>query len=179
MTEKELVDGCIREDRICQRELWNRYSKKIMSLCLRYCNSQEEAEDALMEAYVKIYDNLAKFRFQSSLETWMRRVAVNLCINKIRARKHIWSSITEDEYRLGYTDDAFDNLQVDQIMKMVEALPVGYRTVFNLYAIEGYSHKDIADLLGIDEGTSRSQFSKARKVLQQSLDKAEGGSLAS
>ena len=179
MTEKELVDGCIREDRICQRELWNRYSKKIMSLCLRYCNSQEEAEDALMEAYVKIYDNLAKFRFQSSLETWMRRVAVNLCINKIRARKHIWSSITEDEYRLGYTDDAFDNLQVDQIMKMVEALPVGYRTVFNLYAIEGYSHKDIADMLGIDEGTRRSQFSKARKVLQQSLDKAEGGSLAS
>ena len=67
MTEQELVEGCIREDRICQRELWNRYSKKIMSLCLRYCNSQEEAEDALMEAYVKIYDNLAKFRFQSSL----------------------------------------------------------------------------------------------------------------
>ncbi|MFN4941660.1 MAG: RNA polymerase sigma factor [Bacteroidota bacterium] len=179
MTEQELVEGCIREDRICQRELWNRYSKKIMSLCLRYCNSQEEAEDALMEAYVKIYDNLAKFRFQSSLETWMRRVAVNLCINKIRARKHIWASITDDEYRLGYADDAFEDLQVNQIMKMVEALPVGYRTVFNMYAIEGYSHKEIAEMLGIDEGTSRSQFAKARKVLQQQIQKSEGGSLAS
>jgi RNA polymerase sigma-70 factor (ECF subfamily) len=150
-----------------------------MSLCLRYCNSQEEAEDALMEAYVKIYDNLAKFRFQSSLETWMRRVAVNLCINKIRARKHIWASITDDEYRLGYADDAFEDLQVNQIMKMVEALPVGYRTVFNMYAIEGYSHKEIAEMLGIDEGTSRSQFAKARKVLQQQIQKSEGGSLAS
>ena len=179
MTEKELVEGCIREDRICQRELWDRYSKKIMSLCLRYCNSQEEAEDALMEAYIKVYDNLSKFRFQSSLETWMRRVAVNLCINKIRARKHIWSSITEDEYRLGYQDDAFNNMQVDQIMKLVEALPVGYRTVFNMYAIEGYSHKDIAEMLGIDEGTSRSQFAKARKVLQTAIEKSGGGPLAS
>ena len=179
MTEQELVEGCIREDRICQRELWSRYSKKIMSLCLRYCNSQEEAEDALMEAYVKIYDNLSKFRFQSSLETWMRRVAVNLCINKIRARKHIWTSITDDEYRLGYNDDAFEDLQVNQIMKMVEALPVGYRTVFNMYAIEGYSHKDIAEMLGIDEGTSRSQFAKARKVLQQQIKKSVVGSQAS
>ncbi len=178
MTEQELVEGCIREDRICQRELWDRYSKKLMSLCLRYCNSQEEAEDALMEAYVKIYDNLKNFRFQSSLETWMRRVSVNLCINKIRARKHIWTSISDDEYRIGYKDDAFDNLQVQHIMKMVEGLPVGYRTVFNLYAIEGYSHKDISEMLGIDEGTSRSQFAKARKALQIQIDKLEGGAQA-
>jgi RNA polymerase sigma-70 factor (ECF subfamily) len=167
MTEKELVEGCIREDRICQRELWDRYSKKLMSLCVRYCNSQEEAEDALMEAYVKIYDNLKNFRFQSSLETWMRR-----------ARKHIWTSISDDEYRIGFKDDAFDNLQVQHIMKMVEALPVGYRTVFNLYAIEGYSHKDIGEMLGIDEGTSRSQFAKARKALQIQIDKSEGGAQA-
>jgi RNA polymerase sigma-70 factor (ECF subfamily) len=80
---------------------------------------------------------------------------------------------------LGYNDDAFEDLQVNQIMKMVEALPVGYRTVFNMYAIEGYSHKDIAEMLGIDEGTSRSQFAKARKVLQQQIQKSEGGSQAS
>lgn len=174
MTEKELVDGCIREDRICQRMLWDRYSKKIMALCLRYSNNHEEAEDSLMEAYVKIYDNLNKFRFQSSLETWMRRVAVNLCINKIRARKHIWTSISDEEYRMGYDDDAFGNLEVKQIMKLIEMLPVGYRTVFNLYAVEGYSHKEIGELLGVEEGTSRSQFSKARKSLQNYLENAEG-----
>ena len=140
-----------------------------MSLCVRYCNSQEEAEDALMEAYVKIYDNLKNFRFQSSLETWMRRVSVNLCINKIRARKHIWTSISDDEYRIGFKDDAFDNLQVQHIMKMVEALPVGYRTVFNLYAIEGYSHPEISQMLQISEGTSKSQLSRARALLQTKM----------
>ncbi|MSP58440.1 MAG: RNA polymerase subunit sigma-24 [Flavobacteriales bacterium] len=179
MTEKELVDGCIREDRICQRELWDRYSKKLMSLCIRYCNNQEEAEDALMEAYIKIYDNLNKFKFLSSLETWMRRVTVNLCINKIRARKHIWNSISDDEYRIGFNDNTFENLQVQQILKLVESLPVGYRTIFNLYAIEGYPHKEIAKILAIDEGTSRSQFSKARKALQLSIEKLEGGVMPS
>jgi RNA polymerase sigma factor (sigma-70 family) len=152
MTEKELVEGCIREDRICQRELWDRYSKKLMSLCLRYCNSQEEAEDALMEAYVKIYDNLKNFRFQSSLETWMRRVSVNLCINKIRARKHIWTSISDDEYRIGFKDDAFDNLQVQHIMKMVEALPVGYRTVFNYMQLRGTTTKILVRCWGLMRG---------------------------
>ena len=122
-----------------------------------------------MEAYVKIYDNLKNFRFQSSLETWMRRVSVNLCINKIRARKHIWTSISDDEYRIGFKDDAFDNLQVQHIMKMVEALPVGYRTVFNLYAIEGYSHPEISQMLHISEGTSKSQLSRARALLQTKM----------
>lgn len=166
MTEKEMVDGCKREDRRCQRELWDRFSKKLFALCKRYCNNQEEAEDALMESFVKIYDNLSNFRFESSLETWMRRVTVNQCINKIRARKLIWDSLTEDEYKFGYEDNSLNQLQVQEILDLVEALPTGYRTVFNMYAIEGYSHKEVGEMLGIDEGTSRSQFSKARKALQ-------------
>ena len=139
MTEKELVEGCIREDRICQRELWDRYSKKLMSLCLRYCNSQEEAEDALMEAYVKIYDNLKNFRFQSSLETWMRRVSVNLCINKIRARKHIWTSISDDEYRIGFKDDAFENLQVQQIFSRPLVFEIQASRIFPRYSRQDLS----------------------------------------
>ncbi len=171
MTDKELLEGCKREDRICQRELWNRYSKKLYALCQRYCNNTEEAEDALMESFVKIYNNLSKFRGDSSLETWMRRVTVNQCINKIRARKYVLDSLTEEEYHLGFEDDGLNNLQVKEILNLIESLPVGYRTVFNMYAIEGYSHKEIADELGIDEGTSRSQFSKARKVLQGAISK--------
>jgi len=170
MTDKELVEGCIREDRKCQRLLWDKYSRKIMALCLRYCQNQEEAEDAMMEAFVKIYDKLGDFRFQSSLETWMRRVAVNISINKIRARKNIWTDISDAEYEIGYQDFSFDQLNVDQLLKLIEQLPVGYRMVFNLYAIEGFSHKEIADTLQIDEGTSRSQLAKARKALQAMLN---------
>ncbi len=161
-----MVDGCKREDRRSQRELWDRFSKKLFALCKRYCNNQEEAEDALMESFVKIYDNLSNFRFESSLETWMRRVTVNQCINKIRARKLIWDSLTQDEYKYGFEDNSLNQLQVVEILDLVEALPTGYRTVFNMYAIEGFSHKEIAEMLNIDEGTSRSQFSKARKALQ-------------
>ncbi len=170
MTDKELVEGCIREDRKCQRLLWDKYSRKIMALCLRYCQNQEEAEDALMETFVKIYDKLGDFRFQSSLETWMRRVAVNISINKIRARKNIWTDISEAEYEIGYQDNSFDQLNVNQLLKLIEQLPVGYRMVFNLYAIEGFSHKEIAETLQIDEGTSRSQLAKARKALQSMLN---------
>lgn len=171
MTDKELIEGCKREDRLCQRELWNRYSKKLFALCQRYCNNTEEAEDALMESFVKIYDNLSKFRGDSSLETWMRRVTVNQCINKIRARKHLMDSITEEEYHLGFNDNNLSNLEVKEILALVESLPVGYRTVFNMYAIEGYNHKEIAEVLGIDEGTSRSQYSKAKKALQLAISK--------
>jgi RNA polymerase sigma factor (sigma-70 family) len=170
MTDKELVEGCIREDRKCQRFLWDKYSKKIMALCLRYCQNQEEAEDAMMEAFVKIFDKMGDFRFQSSLETWMRRVAVNISINKIRARKNIWTDISESEYEIGYNDHAFEQLNVNQLLKLIEQLPVGYRMVFNLYAVEGFSHKEIAETLNIDEGTSRSQLAKSRKALQAMLN---------
>lgn len=147
----------------------------MMALCLRYCQNQEEAEDALMEAFVKIYDNLDKFRFQSSLETWMRRVCVNMSINKIRARKNIWKEISESEYEIGYNDDGLDQMNVNELMELVGKLPDGYRMVFNLYAVEGFSHKEISDSLNIDEGTSRSQLAKARKALQGMLNKLNLG----
>lgn len=171
MTDKELVDGCIREDRITQRFLWDHYSPKLLALCLRYTKNREEAEDALMEAYVKIYDNMKKFRFQSSLETWMKRICVNVSINKLRARKNIFNEISESEYEIGYIDSQYNQLQAGQIMDLVHKLPTGYKTVFNLFAVEGYSHKEISSMLEIDEGTSRSQLAKARKVLQEWVTK--------
>jgi RNA polymerase sigma-70 factor (ECF subfamily) len=170
MTDKELVEGCIREDRKYQKILWNLYSSKLMALCLRYCKNQEEAEDALMESFVRIYDKIPTFRYQSSLETWMRRIAVNISINKLRSQKDIWKELSESEYELGYTDNAMYQLEAKQIMRLIEKLPVGYRTVFNLFVVEGYTHKEIADMMGIDEGTSRSQLAKARKSLQEMLE---------
>ena len=172
MTEKELIEGCIREDRKCQRFLWDKYAPKLLSVSLRYCRSREDAEDVLMESYVKIFDKMKDFRFQSSLETWMRRIVVNNSINKLRASR-ITDTIDSDSRDFGYTDFGFEDLDAKQLLAMLDTLPVGYRTVFNLFAIEGYSHKEISDEMGIDEGTSRSQLAKARKALQELIEKHE------
>lgn len=170
MTEQQLVDGCIREDRKCQEQLWNLYASKLLTVSIRYCQNREDAEDVLMEAFVKIFDNMTAFRGQSSLETWMRRIVVNTSINKIRSRKFT-ESIDNEALHIGYSDQSFEAMDAKALMKMLETLPVGYRMVFNLFAVEGYSHKEIADLLKIDEGTSRSQLAKARKALQDMIEK--------
>lgn len=170
MTEQQLVDGCIREDRKCQEQLWNLYATKLLTVSIRYCQNREDAEDVLMEAFVKIFDNMSAFRGQSSLETWMRRIVVNTSINKIRSRKFT-ESIDNEVLHIGYSDNSFDAMDAKLLMGMLESLPVGYRMVFNLFAIEGYSHKEIAELLSIDEGTSRSQLAKARKSLQDMIEK--------
>lgn len=172
MTEKELVEGCIKEDRICQRYLWDKYAPKLLTVSIRYCKSREDAEDVLMESFVKIFDKLPEFRFQSSLETWMRRVVVNNSINKLRATK-IMDTIDHENHDIGFEDVSFDNMNARELLKLLEKLPVGYRTVFNLFAIEGYSHREISDELGIDEGTSRSQLAKARKALQEMIEKTQ------
>lgn len=101
----------------------------------------------------------------------MRRISVNISINKLRAQKNIWKEISESEYEIGYTDSAFQQLEAKQILQLIEKLPVGYRTVFNLFAVEGYSHKEIAEMMAIDEGTSRSQLAKARKSLIEMLER--------
>jgi RNA polymerase sigma-70 factor (ECF subfamily) len=172
MTERELVEGCIKEDRKCQRFLWDKYAPKLLSVSIRYCKTLEDAEDVLMESFVKIYDKMPEFRFQSSLETWMRRVVVNMSINKIRAMK-IMDSIDNESYDVPFVDFGFDNLNAKELMALLDKLPIGYRTVFNLYAIEGYSHKEIGEVMGIDEGTSRSQLAKSRKALQEMIEKRE------
>ena len=123
-----------------------------------------------MESFVRIYDKIPTFRYQSSLETWMRRITVNISINKLRSQKDIWKELSESEYELGYTDNAMYQLEAKQIMQLIERLPVGYRTIFNLFVVEGYTHKEIAEMMGIDEGTSRSQLAKARKSLQEMLE---------
>lgn len=172
MTEKELVEGCIREDRKCQKRLWEMYAPKLLTVSLRYLQNREDAEDVMMESFVKIFDHLPGFRYQSSLETWMRRIVANASINKLRANKLTYS-LDEHAFDLPYSDTGFEQMDARQLMGLLEKLPVGYRTVFNMFAIEGFSHKEIAESLGIDEGTSRSQLAKARKILQEMIERKE------
>lgn len=170
MTEEELVRGCIREDRACQQELFHRYAGKMMAVCLRYARSHEEAEDLLQDAFIKVFDGIADFQFKGSLEGWVRRITINTAL------RHYQRSSVRPEYNSAEWEqegaeepEVYGYLEAESLMLLISRLPDGYRLVFNLYAIEGYNHKEISELLGIQESTSRSQLVKARKMLQHWL----------
>ncbi len=141
---------------------------------MRYGNSRMEAEDMLQDGFIKVFDNISKFKMEGSLEGWVRRIMVNTAINKIRSNKVRFEEISE---QTGGTDahdkDIVDRMSEQDILRLISLMPQGYRHVFNMYAIEGYSHKEIADSLGIEEASSRSQYAKAKKYLQQQIIKLE------
>lgn len=167
MTEKELVKGCIRENRQCQQELFLRYSGKMLAVCLRYTRHRMEAEDILQDAFVKVFDNISKFEFKGSFEGWIRRIVINTALKNYSKKSFKQEQIgLENQPELPLEPEIYSNLEEEELLRLINKLPDGYRLVFNLYAVEGYSHKEIADLLGIQESTSRSQLVKARKMLQ-------------
>lgn len=167
LTETKLIENCINGDRKSQRQLYDLFSQKMFSICLRYCKNQMDAEDVLQEGFVKLYNNLHRFRSEGSFEGWVRRIFVNTAIENIR-RKNLSLAVGEglensiaDKYH-----NALDNLYKKDIINSSLTLSEGYRTVFNLYAVEGFSHKEIALRLGITESTSKSQFSRAKSILR-------------
>lgn len=174
MTEETLIKGCVAEDRECQRELYKRFSGKMMAVCLRYASSRMEAEDMLQEGFIKVFDNIGKFKMEGSLEGWVRRIMVNNAINKIRANKIKFEELgnVSDDF-LQHDKSIIDKMSEQDILKLISQMPQGYKYVFNMYAIEGLSHKEIADNLGIEEASSRSQYAKAKKYLQQQIIKLE------
>ena len=174
MTEENLIKGCLAEDRECQRELYKRFSGKMMAVCLRYASSRMEAEDMLQEGFIKVFDNIARFKMEGSLEGWVRRIMVNNAINKIRSNKIKFEEIgnISDDF-LQHDKNIIDKMSEQDILKLISQMPQGYKYVFNMYAIEGLSHKEIADNLGIEEASSRSQYAKAKKYLQQQIIKLE------
>lgn len=174
MTEKDLIIGCTKEDQVCQRELYKKYAGKMMVVCMRYSNNRMEAEDLLQDGFIKIFDNIAKFKQEGSLEGWIRRIIVNIALNKIRATKMLFEDIST-KAEVFSNDDAtiVDKLSEQDLLNIINKLPNGYKYVFNMYAIEGYSHKEIADNLGIEEASSRSQYAKAKKYLQQKVQHLE------
>lgn len=171
LDEYELVRACRREERSAQEALYARFSRRMFAVCLRYGRHRPEAEDLLQEGFVRVFDRLADFRMEGSLEGWIRRIMVHTCINHLRKR-----SVKDEVLGTGAVPErsvapvAMGNLGRAELMALVEELPEGYRTVFNLYAIEGYGHAEIAALLGCGESTSRSQLAKARLALQRRLE---------
>ena len=170
MTEAELIKGCLRERTDAQQELYRRYGGKLYAVCLRYARHRLEAEDLLQDALVRIFDRLYTFKSKGSLEGWMRRITVNMCIKNYRRHSFQKEDLGLDNRpEDAYDPQVFARMSAAELMDLVRALPEGYRIVFNLYAVEGYSHKEIAQELGISESTSRSQLLKARKTLQRQV----------
>ncbi len=165
--ESDLIDGCIQGSRRMQEELYRRFAPRMYAVCLRYASNTEEAEDILQEGFIKIYKKLDSFRREGSFEGWIRRVFVNTAIEHFRRKKYLQPVTEKEEATLeGNYLSVLDDLAERDILNLVQQLSPGYRTVFNMYVVEGYTHKEIGDLLGISEGTSKSQLSRAKAILQ-------------
>jgi RNA polymerase sigma factor (sigma-70 family) len=154
-----------------QEELYNRFSGKMYAVCLRYANNSDDAQDLLQEGFIKVFRNLHRFRAEGSFEGWIRRVFVNSSIEHFRKKSLQLSKVSDKEEDTIEDNDltALDNLAEKDIINLIQQLSPGYRTVFNLYVIEGFSHKEIGEKLGISEGTSKSQLARARSILQKKV----------
>lgn len=173
MTEQILIEGCIKNDALSQRELYNKYSSKMLGICYRFAYNKNDAQDILQEGFIKIFSQIHTFQNKGSFEGWVRRIIVNSCINYIKRNKKY-----SDNLDLIYAtnihakqDSLSTILLAKQVVECIRLLPLGFRTVLNLYAIEGYSHKEIAEMLEIQESTSRSQYTRAKGILESILIK--------
>jgi len=165
------VIGCKKHDPYAQAELYEEYAPQFMGLCMRYLKQKEDAEDVLMEAFVQIFSKIAHYKNQGSFEGWMKRITINQCLMHLRKRKMTFSELDHKAEKPSQSDGPLDAIYEKEILALLAQLPDGYRTVFNLYVIEGYKHREIADLLNISINTSKSQLILARKKLAQFIEK--------
>lgn len=175
-----LLEGCKRGDRKAQESLYKTLASRMMGVCMRYAKDTYEAEDILQMGFVKVFQKVSDFRSDGSFEGWIRRIIVNTAIEVYRKNLRTLNVVDIDEvYDQPQSTYDMSGLEMKDLMKLVQQLSTGYRLVFNMYVIEGYSHKEIADQLGISEGASKSQLSRARAILREKIIKMEGLNYAS
>jgi len=167
ISENDLINGCMEDNRRMQEEMYRRFSPRMYAVCLRYAGNAEEAEDILQEGFIKVFKKLDSFRREGSFEGWVRRIFVNTAIEHFRRKRYLMPVTEKEENTIeGKYTSVLDELGAKDIMALIQKLSPGYRTVFNMYVVEGYTHKEIAEMLGISEGTSKSQLSRAKVILQ-------------
>ncbi|MEJ7645364.1 MAG: RNA polymerase sigma factor [Chryseolinea sp.] len=171
LSENELIEGCRKGTRAFQKALYERYCRKMLNVCLRYSKTTAEAEDVVQEAFVKVFQGIKDFRQEAKLETWITRIMVNTALNAQRKKMYLYPMLDVNEMVIPDEEVSISGMHVNELLEMIQALPQGCQIVFNLFAIEGYSHKEIAELLGIAEGTSKSQFARAKSLLQARISK--------
>jgi RNA polymerase sigma factor (sigma-70 family) len=170
LTEHELIKGCVKNNATCQRMLFEQYAGIMMTICLRYSCDHTEAEDMLQEGFIRVFRYINQYKFEGSFEGWIKRVIVNAALRILQKKVIHFSEINEELQDLQQADaDVLSNLSEREILKLISNLPPGYRVVFNLYVLEGYSHGEIAEMLQINAGTSRSQLAKAKRILQEQI----------
>lgn len=169
MTDEQIIDGCLKKNAVAQKFLYDNFSGKMMGVCLRYCDSEQEAEDVLQNGFITVFEKLESFKAEGSFEGWIRKIIVNTALSNIRKNKKFRQNIAIDkvEFMLSTPSQVGADFAARDLLKIIQQLPKGSRTVFNLFAIEGYSHGEIAAMLNISEGTSKSQYSRARAYLQK------------
>jgi len=174
MSDQQIIELCVRHDKKAQQELYDRYSRLLLGVCLRYATDKAEAEDILQDSFLKIFLNIKEYTGSGSFIGWLRKVAVNTAITHYHKNLKYKYHLEIEEYEsietgvLSFEEDFYTS---DELYRVLNELPSGYRMVFNLYAVEGYKHKEIGEMLGIDTNTSKSQYSRAKAVLREKLEK--------
>jgi RNA polymerase sigma factor (sigma-70 family) len=168
----QIVKGCLKQNRADQYRLYSFYSSKMFGVCLRYASSYDEAQDVLQEGFIKVFSSLGSFGGRGSLEGWIRKIMVNTAIERYRERVYLLPiEQADDDPNMFYENQGVQSLNVGELLELIQTLPDQYRMVFNLFVLEGYNHKEIGEVLGISESTSRSNLSRARLLLQQKINK--------
>jgi len=171
-TEQELIEGCKKNDRKSQNILYERFAPLMLGICIRYSSELHVAEDIMQEGFIRIYNCIGTFRNEGSFEGWMKRIMVRTAIEQYRKTIQIHAYDDTENEKIDFSDiSGMDDLTTKDLLRMIQDLPAGFRTVFNLYAIEGYSHQEISEMLHISVGTSKSQLSRARAILQEKIRK--------
>lgn len=173
MTEEALLQGCLKNSGSAQKALYDLYSGKMFAVCYRYAHNREDAEDMLQEGFIKVFSQIHRFESRGSLEGWVRRIMIHTCINVLKKNKRFNESVDliHANALQGREDAVPSIVQAKEVVECIRMLPMGYRTVLNLYAIEGFSHREIAGMLDVEESTSRSQYTRARAMLEDILVK--------
>jgi RNA polymerase sigma factor (sigma-70 family) len=170
LNETELVEQCIRGNRTAQREFYDRYAGRMLTICRRYVRTTAEAEDVLQEGFLKAFEKIRFFRFESPLSSWLTTIIIRTALNLRRQKLYLLPLVDVSEIMISDDDaNVISNLEAEQLITFIQELPDGCRVIFNLYVMEGYSHQEIAELLHISSGTSKSQYSRARQLLREKI----------
>jgi RNA polymerase sigma factor (sigma-70 family) len=171
MSEEAILQGCLKNQPAAQQELYSKYSPKMLSVCYRFARNREDAEDMLQEGFIRVFTQIHQFQSKGSFEGWIRRIIVHTCINHLKKHKKFNDSVDiAQAHTLHVREDSVPSIiQAKQVVECIRMLPIGYRTVLNLFAIDGYTHREIAGMLDIEESTSRSQYTRAKSMLEQIL----------
>lgn len=165
---EQLIEDCKKQNTKAQGELYKLFSSKLFAICLKYSRNRVEAEDNLQDAFLKIFNKIEQFKSKGSFEGWMKRITVNIVLQRYRTEK-VFELINENSLEDDTIDIEEDSISIDYLLQIIQELPDRYRLVFNLYVLDGYSHKDIAEMLNINIGTSKSNLARARQILKQTI----------